>query len=147
MIHLERSALLPHSPEQLLALVQDVARYPEFVPGCIGAVVEKAGLESSRASLQFKLAGLTESFLTENTLRNEADAGQVLEMRLLCGPFKSLAGQWSIQPLGTAGSKVTLSVSLDLGAWSLGRLLVPQMERTVVAVMQAFKQRAAVLYV
>lgn len=146
MIHLERSALLPHSPEQLLALVQDVARYPEFVPGCVGAVVEGVSESGTRASLQFKIAGITESFLTENSLQSGAGNSHSLRMKLVRGPFKSLCGQWSIEALGTAGSKVSLSVSLDWGGWSLGRLLIPQLERTVGAVMQAFKQRAAFLY-
>ena len=146
MIHLERSALLPQMPEQLLALVQDVGRYPEFVPNCTGASVNHVDADRSHASLQFSMAGLTESFLTENIVHGDADTSFVLDMRLLRGPFKSLSGRWLIRPLGREGCKVSLTVTVDLGAWSLGRLLVPQMERTMSSVMQAFQQRALALH-
>ncbi|MES2681942.1 MAG: type II toxin-antitoxin system RatA family toxin [Pseudomonadota bacterium] len=146
MVKVERSALMAFTPEQLLALVQDVARYPEYMPGCVGASVQ--AMEDSRvqAGLQFKFAGLTESFLTENTVMPLAEGHLSLQMRLLRGPFKSLVGQWQFQPLGQGACKVSLSVQLDWGTLSLGRLLAPQLDRAVGHVMQAFKQQAGAVY-
>ncbi len=36
---LTRSALIARLPEQVFALVNDIASYPQFVPGCSGAEV------------------------------------------------------------------------------------------------------------
>ena len=146
MVRVERSALMAFTPQQLLALVQDVECYPEFLPGCIAATTEVATDESMQAGLKFKLAGLTESFVTENRVSTSAEGSLQLHMRLLKGPFKSLKGQWSFQPLGEAACKVSLAVELDWGTWSLGRLLAPQIERAVGEVMGSFKQRASLLY-
>ena len=145
MVKVERSALMRYAPAQLLALVQDVGRYPEFMPGCVGAVVESVDGARTQAGLRFKFAGLTESFLTENTVMPTAETHLVLQMRLLRGPFKSLVGEWRFQALGDEACKVSLSIDLDWGA-SLGRLLSPQLDRAVGSVMQAFKERAQQIY-
>src|SRR5258708_7970445 len=36
---LTRSALIARSPAQVFALVNDIARYPDFVPGCVHAEI------------------------------------------------------------------------------------------------------------
>jgi ribosome-associated toxin RatA of RatAB toxin-antitoxin module len=147
MVRVERSALMPYTPAQLLALVQDVSRYPDYLPGCVGASVQSHDGNCMRAELRFRFAGLTESFLTENTLLPaETAAPQCLQMRLLRGPFKSLSGEWRFQPLGDTACKVSLMVALDWGAFSPGRLLTPHMARAVDDIMRAFKDRAATLH-
>lgn len=144
MQQVERSALVPFKAKQMLALVEDIARYPDFVPGCLEATVEHAG-EPVRASLAFRFAGLTERFATENR-RTVADGVATLELRLLSGPFKQLSGAWRFQALGEAGCKITLRVAMDWGRFALGRLLAGQLDRSVGEVMQAFRQRAETLY-
>ena len=134
-------------PLQLLALVQDVARYPEFMPGCIAATVTPIDGERVQAGLCFKFAGLTESFLTENMVTPMPQGSISLNMKLLRGPFKSLVGVWHFQPLGQGACKVSLIVELDWGLLSFGRLLGPQLDRAIGTVMQAFTQRAGQIYV
>ena len=145
MQQLERTALMPHTADQLMALIGDVARYPEFLPNCLSAQVEQ-GSEPVRASLSFRLAGLTESFATENRASTADDGALLLDMRLLRGPFKSLSGQWRLQALGDAACKVSLAVQIDWGALPLGRLFSGQVERSVHEIIQAFRRRAETLY-
>lgn len=146
MVKVERSALMSFTPEQLLALVQDVARYPEFMPGCIEATVTPIDGARVQAGLRFRFAGLSESFLTENVTTPMNDGSTGLKMQLLRGPFKSLVGEWRFQSLGPGACKVSLTVELNWGVLSLGRLLAPQLDRAIGTVMQAFKQRACQLY-
>ena len=145
MTRVERSALLSFTPAQLFALVQDIERYPEFLPGCVAAHVEQVDGPRVLASLRFKFAGMSERFATENLATQTSDGQCLLQMRLLTGPFKSLLGEWRFQALGESACKVSLSVDLEWGALSLGRLLGPQLERAINNVMQAFKQRAEFL--
>ncbi len=146
MARVERSALLSFTPTQLFALVRDVARYPEFLPNCSAASIEADTPERLLASLSFKVIGITESFATENKSACLDDGSLRLDMRLLRGPFKSLTGSWLFQPLGEAACKVSLRVDLEWGSLSLGRVLSPQLERAIAAVMQAFKLRAEAIY-
>ena len=51
MTHIHRHALLPYSCEQLFVLVNDVAAYPQYMAGCVGAEV----LDSTDASMTARL--------------------------------------------------------------------------------------------
>ena len=46
--HISRSALLPYPAQALYDLVNDVARYPEFLPWCSTAEVLDASTELCR---------------------------------------------------------------------------------------------------
>ena len=142
----ERSALLPFAAPQLLALVQDVAAYPAFLPGCTAARVVAEQGAVTEAELAFRLAGLNDQFATENTVSLAENGAQQLRMRLVRGPFKSLLGEWQFTPLGEAGCKVSLKVQLDFGPKLLQGLLGGQMEKAVSGVIAAFKARAEALY-
>jgi ribosome-associated toxin RatA of RatAB toxin-antitoxin module len=146
MARVERSALLAFEPAQLLALVQDVERYPEFLPGCTAARVEAREGERTRARLDFRIKGLGDSFATENETAQDADGSRVLRMRLVQGPFRRLNGEWRFQPLGEGASKVSLVVDLDFGPSALQALFGKQMEQAVAAVIAAFKARAEALH-
>lgn len=146
MARVERSALLAFDPAQLLALVEDVERYPEFLPGCSSAAVEQRQGDTVRARLGFRLKGLSDSFATENRSLSGEDGVCRLQMRLVQGPFKKLSGEWRFQPLGEGASKVSLSVDLEFGVLALERLFGKQMEQAVAGVIAAFKRRAELLY-
>ena len=68
MTLIERSALLPHSAEQIFDLVADIERYPEFLEGCVGAHILERTEHSVTATLRLSKGGITHGFTTENTL-------------------------------------------------------------------------------
>jgi len=142
----ERSALLPYSASQLLALVEDVPSYPAFLTGCTEATVLKQDGDATHAQLSFKWLGMTERFSTCNRRVQDADGNRGLAMRLVDGPFRKLDGQWSFQTLGELGCKVSLRVEVDLGAKALQNLFSSKIDQAVSGVMQAFRQRAATIF-
>lgn len=142
MPKLERSALLAHSAEDLYALVRDVERYPEFLPGCTGAGIEWLDEARIRAKLAFRVRGLADAFVTENSMV----AGRRIDMRLVQGPFKRLDGHWEFVPLGGDASKVTLRLELEFGSRLLEMTLLPWLDRAVGTVLDAFVRRAGEMY-
>lgn len=146
MARVERTALLAFDAAQMLALVQDVVHYPQFLPGCTSAVIEQSELSRVRARLGFRVKGLTDQFATENVVSRQDDGSLLLKMRLLEGPFKRLDGEWRFLPLAEQACKISLVVELDFGLRALESLLASQMERAVSAVIEAFKTRAEALY-
>ena len=86
----ERSALVTHKPAQMFALVNDIARYPEFLPWCVGARVEEVSPLERIATLQVARGVLQTEFTTRNTLTQDA----LIHMQLLHGPFRDLIGEW-----------------------------------------------------
>ena len=49
---INKTALLPHSAQTMFDLVADIARYPEFLPGCSGAeIIEQDNVEEDAVLL------------------------------------------------------------------------------------------------
>ena len=99
-----RSALVSFSADQMFDLVNDVARYPEFLPGCSGSRVIEFSDSAMVASVDVSKAGISKTFTTSNRL---ADGAEIL-MELVDGPFKKLQGGWYFTPLDDQACKVEL---------------------------------------
>ncbi|MBN8281219.1 MAG: type II toxin-antitoxin system RatA family toxin [Gammaproteobacteria bacterium] len=145
MREVHRSAIVPYPAEALYALVADVERYPEFLPGCTGSAVlarEPGGLV---ASLSLARGPFASTFTTRNTL----EPPRRLTMQLVDGPFKALEGEWVITPLvgtGTAGCRIELTVRFQFAGAARDLLLGPAFEATCSGLVDAFVQRARAVY-
>ncbi|MFC6632945.1 type II toxin-antitoxin system RatA family toxin [Microbulbifer taiwanensis] len=110
MTEIERSALVMHSAEQMFDLVNDVASYPQFLPGCRGAEVLYSDEHTLEARLDLARAGIRQSFVT----RNQLVRPQSMTLTLVDGPFESFSGHWQFVPLAEDACKVTFSLSFSL---------------------------------
>jgi len=144
MHNVKRSVLVPYSPERMFDLVADVARYPEFMPWCGGATVLEQTDSSMRASITISLAGLKQSFTTQNT----HDYPRSIHLSLVDGPFSALEGHWEFQPLGEAGDacKVLFTLEYAFSSRTLEMLVGPVFNRVASSFIDAFSQRADALY-
>jgi ribosome-associated toxin RatA of RatAB toxin-antitoxin module len=109
MPQVRRSALVSFSAEQMYDLVNDVPRYPEFLPGCAGAQVLESAADKMVASVEVSKAGIRKTFTT----RNQLVEGTQIMMELVDGPFKSLRGGWYFTPLDEAACKVELKLDFE----------------------------------
>jgi len=105
----ERSALVIYTPAQMFALVNDIARYPEFLPWCVGARVEDVSATERVATLKVARGVLQTEFTTRNTLLQDAK----IHMQLLYGPFRDLTGEWRFDAIGARGSRVHFRVEFE----------------------------------
>ena len=105
----ERSALVTYTAAQMIALVNDVARYPEFLPWCVGARVEEVSAAERIAALKVARGVLKTEFTTRNTLQQDAR----IHMQLMHGPFRDLTGEWRFEPIGTRGSRVYFRMEFE----------------------------------
>lgn len=116
-IHIEHSALVPRSAEQMFALVCAVERYPEYLEGCVGAEVYSRSPTEMRARLDLGKAGLRYSFITRNLLY----VPERIELVLEEGPFRHFQGRWTFAQLGELGCKVGLQLRFELNNRLLGK--------------------------
>ena len=65
----ERSALVTFTPAQMFALVNDVPRYPEFLPWCVGVRVEDVSATERIATLKIAHGVLQTEFTTRRSGR------------------------------------------------------------------------------
>jgi ribosome-associated toxin RatA of RatAB toxin-antitoxin module len=105
----ERSALVTFTAAQMYALVNDVERYPEFLPWCVGASVEDESATERSATLKISRGVLRTEFTTRNTLTPDSR----IRLRLAHGPFRDLHGEWRFDPIGTRGSRVQFKVEFE----------------------------------
>jgi len=138
MREVTRSALVRLPPSRLYALITDIERYPEFVPGCSYARIEQPGEREVVATLGVRRGGLETRFTTRNTL--EPDRAVV--MRLERGPFRTLEGEWTLQPMGDVGCTVTLRLRFEFDSRLTGLMLTPVIEQTAGSLVDAFVARA-----
>lgn len=140
--HIERSALVSYSAEQMYALVNDVENYPWFMDGCVGAEVLERGDDFVKARLDLKKAGLSKSFVT----RNQLVPHERIEMKLVEGPFKILEGVWQFKPLTEAASRVSLSLTFEFESRLLALAADPWFESVGNHLVSALCERAAQVY-
>ena len=110
MTVIERSALLPHTAEQVFDLVADIERYPEFLDGCVRAEIHERSEETVTAALRLSRAGISHSFIT----RNKMTRPEKIELTLVDGPFDSFSGQWMFRALGDSACKTSLTLHFEL---------------------------------
>ena len=142
MATIERSALVPYSAERMFALVNDVRRYPEFVPWCAGAEVLAETDALIEASLRLKRGGVEHRFTTRNMLTPFT----AMRLELVDGPFSTFTGDWTFKSLAEHACKIGLTLTFQyrgrLATAALGALLSSSADTLV----EAFCQRAKVLY-
>lgn len=117
MIKIRRSALVRQSPERMFDLVNDVAAYPRRFAWCAGAEVLASDAATLTARLDLRVAGITQSFTTRNTLQRP----ERILMNLVDGPFSALIGEWTFLALGTEGCKIAFALDFDYA----GRFTAP----------------------
>ncbi|RUO21252.1 ubiquinone-binding protein [Aliidiomarina iranensis] len=142
MPQIERSALVHYSCRQMYELVNDVAAYPEFVPGCVGAKIIEENENNMVAELSISKAGISQAFTTRNTLVNE----EFIRMELVKGPFRDLHGGWQFKPLGDDACKVTLKLDFEFSNKLLHFAFAKIFNEVTSRMVDAFATRARQVY-
>ncbi|MFC1236000.1 SRPBCC family protein [Vibrio sp. F74] len=112
MPQVRRSALVSFSTKQMYDLVNDVDKYPEFLPGCSGSKVLEKSDNTMKASVDVSKAGISKTFTTINRLTKDT----VIMMELVDGPFKSLKGGWYFTMLDEYACKVELKLDFEFSS-------------------------------
>ena len=142
MRKISRSALVPYSASQMYALVDNIEAYPEFLPWCSDAVVHLREANVVEATLELRRSGLRRRFKTRNTVR----VNQAIDLALIDGPFRHLAGAWRFGELGASGCKVSLELEFELESRVTDALLGPFFAEICNSLVDAFARRARDIY-
>ncbi len=139
----ERSAIVTFTTAQMFALVNDVARYPEFLPWCTASRVDE--LSGTQRLAAIKVArGLLKA---EFTTRNELTPDTRILMRLVEGPFKHLTGEWRFDAIGERGSRVHFRMEFEFKNRLTAAAFSAVFESLCGTIVDAFVRRAQEIYV
>ena len=133
-----RSVLVSRPAGQMFDLVDDVDRYPQFLPWCSEARVLERTSELTRARLDIDYHGLRTHFTTVNRKHPPL----AMDLSLEEGPFDRLEGRWTFTPLGSEGSRVELTVDYELASRGLDRVVAPVLGHILETLVDRFVARA-----
>ena len=142
MALVQKSVLVEYSAEQMYALVNDVQRYPEFLPWCGGAEILGRDGDLVHAEIRIDFRGIRQRFSTENRMQSP----HLIEIRLVEGPFRHLDGSWHFKPLGTQACKVAFELHYEFSSKLVEKLVGPVFNYIANTFVEAFVKRAAKLY-
>jgi len=138
MTRVVRSALVPRPQARMYALVNDFESYPRRFAWCEAARELERDGEHVNARLTVRLAGLTASFTTRNTLT----PNERIAIRLVEGPFSKLEGLWEFKALGDAGTKISLSMDFAVARTFVGTALAAGFHKIADRMVEDFVQAA-----
>ena len=126
----------------MFRLVDDIDSYAEFLPWCNHSEVLRRDGNVVEATLELHKGAISKTFTTRNVLRED----EAIELALLDGPFRHLAGGWTFQALGDAGSKVSLELEFEFESRMVDMMFGAFFEETCSSLVDAFTRRAAEVY-
>jgi len=126
----------------MFALVEDVERYPDFLPWCIGSTLHSKDDATIEASLELQRGGIRKTFRTRNGLNRSRE----MSIALVGGPFSHLDGNWTFEQLGDDGSKVSLLLEFEFENRVTDVLFGRYFEDTCNSLIESFIARAQKIY-
>ncbi len=101
---------MPYAQADIYALINDIERYPEFLPYCEAARV----VSTNDAEVVGELSLSTTGYHATLTTCNRLIPPSRIDLELLEGPVRNFSGCWQLTPLGNSGCKVELALQFDL---------------------------------
>jgi ribosome-associated toxin RatA of RatAB toxin-antitoxin module len=138
MREMTRTSLVARLPQVVYRLVDDIERYPEFLPGCTAAQV----LQRSEQEVVARLAVRRGPLRTEFTTRNRLDPDRSIHMQLVEGPFKMLEGSWDFSPVASNGCRIDFRLRFQFSNVLKSALFEPLFEEAQSEIVRAFVARA-----
>ena len=138
--------LVPYSPAQLFALVADVAKYPSFLPWCVGARIRSHIGNDLVADLTIGFGPFRESFTSRVTLSPpDATGASEINVAYENGPFKYLHNRWHFAP-HPEGCMVDFYVDFEFRNFILQKAIGAVFTEAVHRMVNAFLRRARAIY-
>jgi ribosome-associated toxin RatA of RatAB toxin-antitoxin module len=133
-----KSVLVHRRAEAMFALVDDVERYPEFLPWCSKTVVYERTPQITRACIDIDYHGLTSQI---STLNRKVSPG-LMDLDFVEGPFDKFKGHWRFTPLGEAGCRVEFALDYAFSSPAMEALLGPVFGHIMGTLVDRFVARA-----
>ncbi len=143
MALVEKTVLVHHSASQMFSLVDDIESYPSFLPWCGGTTVASRDEDGViHATVMIDFHHVKKSFTTEN----RRQAPNLIEMKLVDGPFEILEGSWRFIELAESACKIDFRLHYEFSSKLLETLVGPIFNMIANSFVDAFTKRAEKVY-
>ena len=138
--------IIPCKKEQLVEMVLDIEKYPEFVPWCMEGKIydknESADLITFNGDLKVGKSILNETFSSQVSYYKEKDKIIVTN---LDGPLKHLKNEWKFKEINNS-TQLDFFIDFELKNPILNGIMKKSFELGLNKIAKAFEERAIKLY-
>ncbi len=131
------SRIFPHPCHQVFAVVADIERYPEFLPGWSRVRILRTEADRLEVEQQLRLGPFPARF--RSTARLERCRRILITSN--DAPFGRMTIEWRFVPRETGGCEVTLAVGLELHPGPLRRPLLGFLKQGGDRLLHHFERR------
>ena len=132
--------------EQLIEMVLDIEKYPEFVPWCLEGKIydknESSDIISFNGDLKVGKSILNETFSSHVSFYKEKDK---IIVNNLDGPLKYLKNEWTFKEINNS-TQLEFFIDFELKNPILNSIMKKSFEVGLNKIAKAFEQRANKLY-
>ena len=137
---------IPCSKENLIKMVLDIEKYPEFVPWCLNSKIHSKNDKGDKIEITADLT-IGKSFFNETyksfvIYEKSSDSIHVTNMQ---GPLKHLKNKWFFKQKGN-NSEVDFQVDFELKNNILNLLMIKSFNSGLKKIADAFEKRAIDLF-
>jgi coenzyme Q-binding protein COQ10 len=132
---------VPHLPERMFSLVDDLEAYPRFLPNVKAMAVRRdpAGDANTRlAKMTLSFGPITQAYTSRVTTDLTA---RTITAVATDGPFKYLDSRWSFEPEGQ-GTRIRFDVNFKISNPLIAAVAEPAFAQKQVEIMDAFIDEA-----
>jgi coenzyme Q-binding protein COQ10 len=138
--------IIPCKKNDLIELVLDIEKYPEFVPWCIEGKIhdkyESEDLITFNGDLKVGKSFLNEKFLSQVTYYKEKDKIIVINLE---GPLKHLKNEWVFREINNS-TQLEFFIDFELKNPILNAIMKKSFELGLNKITKSFEERAIKLY-
>ena len=138
--------IIPCKKKQLIEMVLDIEKYPEFVPWCIKGKIEdkneSTDLITFKGDLKVGKSLLNETFSSHVSYYKEKDKIIVTN---LDGPLKYLKNEWNFKEINTS-TQLEFFVDFELKNPILNGIMKKSFELGLNRIAKSFEERATKLF-
>ena len=137
---------IPCSKENLIKLVLDIEKYPEFVPWCLAAKIHSKNDKGDKVEITADLT-IGKSFFNETyksfvIYEKSSDSIYVTNMN---GPLKYLKNKWTFTQI-KENSEIEFHINFELKNKILNMLMIKSFNIGLKKIADAFEKRAIELF-
>ena len=91
----KETRVVPYTAAQLFDLVMDIEKYPQFLPWCIGARINRRGKTMLDADVMIGYKVFREKFSSRVHFKKNTS----IEVEYMRGPMRELSNKWGFKQL------------------------------------------------
>ena len=138
--------IIPCKKNDLIEMILDIEKYPEFVPWCLNgkiySKVEREDIIEIEADLTVGKKFLNQTYKSHVTYYKEKDK---ILVNNIGGPLKSLQNEWNIKEINNQ-SEVSFKIDFEIKNVFYNMIMKKSFDQGLKNIADAFEKRAIQLY-